>query len=156
MLSVLIKWIHLLATVAWIGGMVTNFFIFRPILSKQLDQPALGRVMGSVMQRTRIVVYFAISIFILTGVLMVSMYGKTSGRMYVGDSWFIFFLAKMFLFLILVLLAVYAFEVLTPRVAKLAKEGPSPKLKRAQKNQRITGLATFVIGILILLLSASL
>jgi uncharacterized membrane protein len=156
MLSVLIKWIHLLATVAWIGGMVTNFFIFRPILSKQLDQPALGKVMGSVMQRTRIVVYFAISIFILTGVWMVSMYGQTSGRMYVGDSWFIFFLAKMFLFLILVLLAVYTFEVLTPRVAKLTKEGPSPKLKRAQKNQLITGLATFVIGILILLLSASL
>jgi putative copper export protein len=76
--------------------------------------------------------------------------------MYVGDSWFIFFLAKMFLFLILVLLAVYTFEVLTPRVAKLTKEGPSPKLKRAQKNQLITGLATFVIGILILLLSASL
>ena len=150
------KWVHLLATVAWIGGMVSNFFIFRPVVSKQLDQPTIGRLMGGVMKRTRIVVYLAIGVFILSGVIMVSTYGKTSGRMYVGDSWFIYFFAKMFLFLLLVILAVYTFEYLTPRLARLVPEGPAPRLKRMQKNQKFVGIASFVLGILILFLSASL
>jgi uncharacterized membrane protein len=156
MLHVLVKWIHLVATIAWIGGMFANFIIYLPAISKQLDPPMAGKLLGSVMKRTRIVVYFSISVFILSGVLLVSMFGEESGRMYVGDIWFIYFLGKMLLFLLLVVLAIYAFEVLAPRTARLAKEGPSPKLQRLQARQRMTALTGFVLGILILALSASL
>jgi uncharacterized membrane protein len=156
MLDSLVKWLHLLATVAWIGSMFAGFIIYLPAISKQLDPPAAGKLMGAAMKRTRIMVYVSISIFVISGVRLVSMHGMMYGRMYVGDSWFLFFLGKMLLFAIMVLLAVYAFEILAPRVARLAAEGPSPRLKRLQKQQQILALAGFVLGLVILFLSASL
>lgn len=156
MLQALVKWMHLLATIAWIGGMFANFFIYMPVITRKLDPPDIGKLMGSVMKRTRVVVYFSASVLILSGVLLVTLRGKESGRLFVGDPWFIYFLGKMLMVLILVLLTVYAFEILAPGAARLAAKGPSPKLQKLQKRQKATAMAGFLIGILILFLSASL
>jgi uncharacterized membrane protein len=152
----MIKWVHLVATIAWLGAMFTQFFIFMPVISRQLDPPAAGKLIGAVMRRTRVVVYGAISLFILSGTLLVSMHQKMEGRISVGDSWFLYFFAKMFIFLIMVVMAVVAFEVLSPRAARLAKEGPSQKLARLGKTQRGMAVTGFILGLLILALSASL
>jgi putative copper export protein len=88
--------------------------------------------------------------------MLVSMYGQESGRMYVGDSWFLFFLGKMFLVVVMVLLAVYVFEILAPRMARQAAEGPSARLNRMQKTQRILALTGFVLALVIVLFSAAL
>jgi uncharacterized membrane protein len=153
---VLIKWIHLVATIAWLGAMFTQFFILMPVITRQLDPPAVGKLIGAVMRRTRVVVYVAISLFILSGTLMVSMHQKVEGRISVGDNWFLYLFAKLFLFLVMVIMAVVAFEVLSPRAARLAKEGPSEKLLRLGKTQRAMAMTGFILGLLILALSASL
>jgi uncharacterized membrane protein len=155
-ISVLVKWIHLIAAAAWIGGMFTNLFIYLPVIRKTLDPPTTGKLMGAVMKRFRIMVYFMISIFIVSGIAMVALRGQTSGPLRVGDSWFLYFFGKMLLFAILVFLAVYAFEILAPRAAKLAGEGSSPRLQRLQKRQGFLAMAGFILGIIILLVSASL
>lgn len=156
MWSIVIKWMHLLATVAWIGGMFASFFIYMPVISKQLDPPAAGKLIAGAMKRTRVMVYFSISVFVLSGVLLVSMHSKMYERMFVGDSWHLYFSGKIFLFLLLVVLSIYSFEILAPRIARLAKEGPSPKLHRLQKRQRISAIISFVVGIVILAVTAAL
>ncbi len=60
-LAVLLKWIHLMATVAWIGGMFTNFFIYIPAIGKTLDAPLAGKLMGAAMKRFRVMVYMAMA-----------------------------------------------------------------------------------------------
>ena len=52
------------------------------------------------------------------------------------------------------LLAVYSFEVLAPKVAKLAAKGPSPELLKAQKLQLRLASTGFALGLIILLLIA--
>ncbi len=69
-ISIVIKWIHLIAAAAWIGGMFTNFFIYMPALGKVLDPPTMGKLMGAVMKRFKVMVYIAITVFILTGILL--------------------------------------------------------------------------------------
>ena len=145
-----------MATIAWLGAMFTQFIIFMPVVTKQLDPPTVGRLMGAVMKRTRVVVYTAISLFIFSGFLLVSMHRNMEGRISVGDSWFLYFFLKMFLFLLMVAMAIVAFEVLSPRAAQLAKEGPSEKLARLGRTQRGMAMAGFVLGLLILALSAAL
>ena len=54
----------------------------------------------------------------------------------------------------LVLLAIYSFEVLAPKVAKLAAKGPSPELLKAQKLQLRLASTGFALGLIILLLTA--
>jgi hypothetical protein len=56
----------------------------------------------------------------------------------------------------MVVLAVYAFEVLAPRITRLSAKGPSPILGRLQKRQKIVALIGFILGILIIFVSAAL
>lgn len=151
-----IKWIHLLATAAWIGGMLTNFLIYMPVIRKQLDPGISGKLMGAVMGRFKMMVYGCMAIFVLTGVLLVTMHQGAVGPMRVGDPWFIFFFLKLTLFVVMVFLSVYAFEAVAPAVGRAAAEGPSDKLKRLQRRQGILALIGFALGLIILLISSAL
>ncbi|MGW8316749.1 MAG: CopD family protein [Bacteroidales bacterium] len=155
-LYIWIKWIHLLATAAWIGGMMANLMIYMPVIRKQLDPGISGKLMGAVMGRFKIMVYSCMAIFVLTGVLLVTMRESAVGPMRVGDPWFLYFFLKLALFVAMVFLAVYAFEVLAPAVGRAAAEGPSEKLKRLQRRQGLMALLGFVLGLIILLISSAL
>lgn len=155
-LSVLLGWIHLIATVAWIGGMFTNFFIYMPAMGKALDPPAAGKLMGAVMKRFRVMVYVSIAVFLVTGILMGSMHLGTGDPFSDKDQWIIFMILKVSVFMVMVILAIVAFEVLAPRVARIAAGGPSPQLARAQKSQKSLALIGFLMGLLILAITAAL
>lgn len=154
-LSVLISWIHMIATVAWIGGMFTNFFVYMPAFAKTLDPPTTGKLMAVVMKRFRTIVYVSIVLFLITG--MVSGYLVTSsGGLMVGSLWPVLLILKIAVFALMVILAVYAFEFMAPRVSKIAARGPSPELAKAQKSQMRLAFTGFILGILILGITAAL
>ena len=149
--SIVIKWVHLMATVAWIGGMFTNFIIYLPVIGKVLDPPTTGKLMGAVMKRFKVLVYISMGLFLLTGMVrgVISEFPTES-------LWTILFFLKIGVFVIMVILAVYAFEVLAPKVAKIASKGPSPELLRIQKSQMSLAMIGFILGIIILALTAAL
>jgi uncharacterized membrane protein len=154
--SLVIKWIHLMATVAWIGGMFTNFLVYLPVIGKVLDPPTTGKLMGAVMKRFRVLVYISMIAFLLTGILMALTHGGLSGNFSLSGRWIIIFFFKIGVFAIMVFLAIYAFEILAPKVAKIAANGPSPALTRMQKSQMSLAMIGFIMGIIILALSAAL
>jgi len=149
--SIVIKWVHLMATVAWIGGMFTNFIVYLPVIGKVLDPPTTGKLMGAVMKRFKVLVYISMGLFLLTGMVrgVISEFPTES-------LWTILFFLKIGVFVIMVILAVYAFEVLAPKVAKIAAKGPSPELVRIQKSQMSLAMIGFILGIIILALTAAL
>jgi len=153
---VLLKWIHLIATVAWIGGMFTNFFIYMPVLGKTLEAPVAGKLMGAVMKRFRMMVYIAMVVFLTTGVLMGYLHLEASGAVASESQWNLLLILKVLLFIVMVVLALFAFEVVAPRVAGMASGGPSPKLRRVQRTQKILAMTGFVLGLVILFISAAL
>ncbi|MEA3462087.1 MAG: DUF4149 domain-containing protein [Bacteroidota bacterium] len=155
-LSVLLKWIHLMATVAWIGGMFTNLFINIPAIVKTLDGPVAGNLMGAIMKRFRVLVYVSMAVFLITGITMGSLH-LNAGEVFSSKNQMVAILIlKVPLYIIMVVLAIVAFEFVAPRVARLAAEGPSPKLQRAQRTQKVLAMAGFLLGVLILALSAAL
>jgi uncharacterized membrane protein len=149
--SIVIKWIHLMATVAWIGGMFTNFFVYLPVIGKVLDPPTTGKLMGAAMKRFRVLVYVSMGLFLLTGMLRGFMSEFPSEAL-----WTILFFIKIGVFVIMVILAIYAFEFLAPKVAKIAAKGPSPELLRIQKSQMSMAMFGLFLGIIILALTAAL
>ena len=154
-LSLLLKWIHLIATVAWIGGMFSNFFIYLPAIGKTMEPPAAGKLMAVVMKRFRVMVYISMAVFLLTGILLASLdlnAGITPSSRNEMVSILIF---KVPLFIVMMILAIVAFEIVAPGVAKLAQAGPSPRLQKAQRSQKILAAAGFLLGLIILALSAA-
>jgi hypothetical protein len=54
----------------------------------------------------------------------------------------------------MVLLAVYTFEILSPKMMKVAAKGPSPQLAQLQKKQAALGGLAFLTAIVVLVLSS--
>lgn len=154
--SILLKWIHLMATVAWIGGMFTNFFIYLPAMGKVLDPGTSGKLMGAVMSRFKVMVYISMALFLITGMISGYLLNSSSDATALESYWNILFSLKVGVFALMVLLAVYAFEFLAPKVAKTAANGPSPELARLQKSQMILAATGFILGIIIIAISAAL
>ena len=62
----IIDWLHLIATVARIGGMFVNNLAFSPSAKESLEAPVTGRFMGSF----RIIAYVCMGVLVVTGVIM--------------------------------------------------------------------------------------
>jgi hypothetical protein len=54
----------------------------------------------------------------------------------------------------MVLLAVYSFEILSPKMMKVASKGPSSQLVQLQKKQAAFGGLAFLTAIVLLVLSS--
>lgn len=156
LLETIIVWLHLMATIAWIGGMFTNFFMTLPSFKSTLELPMIGKVMAVLMKRFRVMAYIALLILVCTGIYMFWKNPFNLGFVNFGNSWGIVMFVKQSLVAILFILTIYAFEILAPKVGKLAAQGPSPAFAKMQKLQMNVGLTGFIIGITILLLTAML
>lgn len=148
------NWIHLAATVAWIGAITSNILILLPAAKIALEPPAMGRLLGVVMKRFRFLVYTSIASLALTGVVMNILNKNYLGLLRLDNLWSQLMFSKHALTVLLIIIAVYAFEVLAPKVTSLAAKGLSPKLARLQKLQVKLAFIGFIFGLAILLLTA--
>ena len=155
-LTILLKWIHLMATVAWIGGLFTNFFIYIPSIGKTLDPQLAGKLMAAVMKRFRILVYISMAVFLISGIMMASLHLDSGAIVSSRNQMVAVLIFKVPLYIFMVILAILAFEIVAPRVARIAADGPSPRLQRALRSQKILAMTGFLLGLLVLALSTML
>ncbi len=148
------NWLHLVATVVWIGAMVTNVLTLLPSARESLEPPVMGRLMGSIMKRSRRLVYASITILLVTGLITMLLNKHYLGLLDLGNSWTVFLLVKHIFVAILIILVVYMFEVLVPKLGRVAAKGPSPELARLQKLQQRVGIAGLTIASIVLLFTA--
>jgi uncharacterized membrane protein len=86
-LLTVINWLHLFATVAWIGGMTTNLLVLLPSIREALEPAVMGKLMGGVMKRFRIVTYISIVVLIVTGAVMTTFNASYMGLALFGNLW---------------------------------------------------------------------
>jgi uncharacterized membrane protein len=149
-----IDFIHILATITWIGGMITNIFILRPSIIKTLSPSDAGKLMGVVMKKFRILVYISIVVLGVTGIPLKIINPNYISIINFENNWEIVTFFKHICYGLLVLLAVYSFEILSPKIMKLAVQGPSAQLQQLQKRQMASGGLAFLLAIIILVLSS--
>ena len=147
------NWLHLVATVVWIGGMATNILNLLPSMRETLEPPVMGKLMGAVMKRFRKMIYFSIATLVVTGVVINLFHESSQEIMPMENLWNLVILIKLVVTTVLIFIAVYAFESLAPKMGKLAAKGPSPELARLQKFQIKLAVTGFMLGLLILLLT---
>lgn len=148
------NWLHLAATVMWFGAMVTNFLVLMPAARESLEPPVMGRLFGAFMKRFRSLVYTCIITLFITGVVMMPLNMLYLGPGDFSNLWTQLLLVKHILIIIMVVMVVYAFESLTPRVGKLAAAGPSPQLAQLQKLQMRIATAGLVMALFVLLFTS--
>ena len=119
----LIVWLHILAAVIWIGGMLFLSLIAVPVL-RQVDSPLLRRDLFRAMaQRFRALVWLCIGILLLTGFGNVVFYGTAAA----GSPYMKVLHIKLGLVAVLVLLGLLHDFVIGPRAGRaLSRDGLPP------------------------------
>jgi len=152
--AAIIDWLHLTATVAWLGGVFINNLALSPSVRESLEPPVMGRFMGSYMKRFRVLAYVCGGILVVTGVIMTLLSPHYAGGFDLSSPWALFFLLKLIFVVALIPIGIYILEVLSPKIGRVGAKGPSPELAKLQKLLSNLGMTAFGIGLLILLFSA--
>jgi uncharacterized membrane protein len=148
-----LDFIHQMATIAWIGGMVFNLLAVMPTVSKVLEPALAGKFMSALMKRVRVIVYVSLLVLFVTGIPM-----KIASEYYVAiinfdTAWETASFVKHVLVAVLALVALYSFELLSPKVGRLAAKGPSAELVNLRKRQQKMAAVSFLLGIAIVFIS---
>ena len=155
MLPFLNLWLHVLASVIWIGGMLFLSLVAVPVL-RQVDSPLLrADLFRKMAQRFRRLVWICIVVLILTGIVNVAYYGNTS----TGSPYLKVLVIKLGLVGVLVALGVAHDFIIGPRAARAqSRDGLPPNgtdLLMVQLTPWV-GRLNLLLGVIILVLAAAL
>ena len=155
MLPFLNLWLHILAAVIWIGGMLFLSLVAVPIL-RQVDSPLLrADLFRKMAWRFRRLVWICLAVLILTGIVNVAYYGDTTP----GSPYLKVLGIKLGLVAVLVAMGVAHDFIIGPRAVRAqSRDGLLPTgadLLMVQLAPWV-GRLNLLLGVVILVLAAAL
>ena len=142
-------WIHLVATVLWIGGITFILFIAIPS-SKQVLGADAGKLMGEIAKRFTPLANYSIAFMIITGIALAGLNKESSGFEILKNNWTMVLTLKHILVFGMIVIHFYRGLVLTPKIKRTASDTDKATLQKLSIN---LVKVNFGLGMLILLLS---
>ena len=152
--------IHILATVVWIGGILLITFLVVPELNRSLaDQPALHQLLTRLRARFTILGNLALALLIVTGLLQMTADPHYDGLLQLDNDWSRVLLIKHLLILLMALTGLALQFGVAPaleRASLLLQRGQSDdrEWRRLRRNERRLSLLIAALALLILAASA--
>jgi len=142
--------LHLVATVAWIGGMLFMKLVLMPGM-EAIDPPQRGRLMGAVAKRFTIVAWTSTAVLLVTGVL------KTPGEYLLdtGTAFGTLLLIKHVAIALMIVVGMIITFAVAPRLRALAPapgQPPSAALAAVQGRLDALSAVNTVLGLVVLAL----
>ncbi len=150
--TTIVNFLHSLATVTWIGGMIYVNLVLGPSL-EAIDPPQRGRLSGAVAKHFSPYAWGSIIILVITGFL------KTpSGMLFnLSSPYGTILFAKHVLVLAMILIGLLITFYTAPKMEALAPkpgERPAPAFVNAQNQLALLAQVNMILGILVLLVIA--
>jgi copper resistance protein D len=146
--AVINNFLHLLATVSWIGGIVFMNVILFPSQTV-IDPGQRGKFLGTVVKKFLILVWVSVVVLLLTG-----LYKTPSSMLFNPESRYGFWLTiKHATILLMIFFGLMVTFVIFPKLRKLTPkpgEQPSSEFIRAQKNMSLIARTNMILGIIVL------
>ena len=151
-------WLHMLATVSWVGGLaVLSLFVF-PIARRSLEAEAFSKFVRAVNKRLDPVGWFGLAVLTVTGLIQMSANQNYEGFLAVNNSWARAVLLKHITFFFIIVLSAYQTWTLTPALERAAlrqsRGVDSPNAAQLQKRERTLMQANLILSLVVLLLTA--
>lgn len=131
-------WLHLIATVTWIGGITFILFIAIPTAKQVLGADA-GKLLGEISKRFTPLANYSIIFIIVTGIVLTS-----------SNKWTWVFIVKHALVLGMVVVHFYRGLILAPKIARTESVSDKSILQKLSLNLI---KVNFCLGMAVLLLS---
>jgi uncharacterized membrane protein len=153
-------WLHMLATVVWIGGLAALAIFVLPAARRALDAPAYLAFLSGLQQRFDPLAWFSLAILAGTGMFQMSASPNYQGFLAVENLWATAILIKHLLFFAMAGLSAYLTWGLMPQIRRLALRRAAsappdePEARRlAAQETRLLQL-NLLLGALVLALTA--
>ena len=147
-------WLHMLATVVWIGGLVALVIIVLPAAHRTLKPDNYALLLEHIQRRLDPLAWLSLAVLLLTGLFQLSANPNYEGFLNFSNRWAISILIKHILFLGMIGISAYLTWGILPslrRIAMLQAKGVSSdeaaKLHRREANLLRINL---ILGVLIL------
>jgi uncharacterized membrane protein len=149
-------WLHMAATVVWIGGLFFQGAILAPSLNRSLDPDAIANLLGHLRRRFVPLAWMSLAVLIATGLTQMSGNPNYDGFVQITNRWSAAILAKHLVIGLMVLAAGYQTWVLGPRLERAAwqhaKTAEAAEL--AARNYRRLTTANLALAFIVLALTA--
>ncbi|KKK82261.1 hypothetical protein LCGC14_2805150 [marine sediment metagenome] len=148
----IIDWLHLIATIIWIGAMIILLLIVIPSVKNSLQNEEISnKFMKSIGKKMTFLVNISIILLIITGIFLGIFLGIKS------TDWVILLILKHLTVLIMVVIHICRIKIIAPLLQKKGKENPTSKsylkLKSLQMNlvwvNLVLGMITLFISVIL-------
>lgn len=147
-------WLHLLATVAWIGSIVATSILFLPAAKQALKPIDHLALVDAMQKRLEPIAWFCMSLLLLTGLFQMSINPHYDGFVSTSTQWSLSILVKHILGIFMVVAsAIQTWEVI-PAIRRTLinkKKVDEAQVIHLQKRETLLLRINFGLSILILL-----
>jgi uncharacterized membrane protein len=155
----IVYWLHMLATVVWIGALAAISLLVLPAARRTLSTDQLSPFLMALQKRLSPLAWFSLAMLVGTGMFQMSANPNYQGLMTINNSWAVAILVKHILFLAMIGLAAYQTWWLMPAlqrslIARRSQNASDSQTARLQTREtRVVGI-NLALGVLVLLLTA--
>jgi|GEM_PF-506360 len=159
----ILHWLHLLGIVAWVGGLFFSILVMNPALGV-VSPPERGKFMGAFMRRWMPLVWGAVALTGITGILEARGGIGLAALFSFSSLYTNLLLLKIALVTVMIIVGAITSFVLGPRLMSMAapgppsggppagpRTGPPPEVAQIQNQLNLLAYTNFVLGILVLL-----
>jgi uncharacterized membrane protein len=151
-------WLHMLATVTWVGSLAAIMLLILPAMKRTLDAETQLIFLEAMQKRLEPIAWFSISLLVLTGLFQMSVNPHYDGFLSLSTQWSLAILAKHILGMgMVVVSAIQTWDVIPAirRAIMISKKNKDTAKLDALRKREITLLRiNFGLAILILLATA--
>ncbi len=151
---IITKFFHEAATIAWIGGMIYQLFIFMPTI-KKVDKNVQSQIMGNAIKRFLTLTIVCIALIIITGILATMSVIQAGAPVYYG-TYGIILLIKHIITIVMIVSGLLVGFYFFPKIAKLTAKKEQDKIVKVMRYTNIISIVNPILGIIIILLSVML
>jgi len=151
-------WLHLLATVTWVGSLAGVSFLVLPAMQKALSPETQLVFIEAMQKRLEPIAWFSMSLLLLTGLFQMSVNPHYNGFLSVSTQWSLAILIKHLLGIVMVVVsAIQTWEVIPAirrAILRSKKSGNLEGLDDLRRREVLLLRMNFGLSILILLATA--
>ena len=159
----LVYWLHMLATVVWIGGLAALGFLVLPAARRTLDRVAYPAFLAALQRRLDPLGWFSLAVLAGTGMIQMGANPNYQGFLAIQGRWATAILLKHLVFLGMAGVSAYLTWGLMPRLQRIAllqagmgekAEAASAQAVDLQRQEAFLLRLNLILGIIVLALTS--
>lgn len=151
-------WLHLLATVTWVGSLAGISFLILPAMKRSLEPETQLVFIEAMQKRLEPIAWFSMSLLVLTGLFQMSVNPHYDGFLSISTQWSLAILTKHLLGIVMVVVsAIQTWEVIPAirrAIVRSKKSKNAEELDGLRRREIFLLRMNFGLSILILLATA--